>query len=224
MWIVFLVLLLTTVFLDWYAVNKNNRKIIYFAKPAIILILIGASFYYLSPLKIYVQFFIIGLILSLLGDILLMLAKDRFLFGLISFFFAQVSYIFALRLFPIKPNQFFPIMVLTVTLLMVVAQLIPRMRKELIRANIQKLFVPIFLYSINSAIFVLAALSHFYKSGNQALVSYMFSMGALLFLISDLALGWNRFIEQIPNAKLKIHISYHLAQILLTLGFIFKYS
>ena len=224
MWLVFLILLLITVFLDWYAISINNKKIIiYFAKPAIIVVLISASLYYLWPLNNQTLFLIIGLFFSLIGDILLMLPKDQFLGGLASFLFAQISYIIALQLFPINTNEYIPTAILILILILVVGQILPLFREGLKRADKQKLTLPISLYIIASSIFVLAALSHFYKSGNQAFSAYLFSSGALLFLISDLILGWNRFIEKIPNAKMRIHVTYHLAQILLTVGFIFNF-
>jgi alkenylglycerophosphocholine hydrolase len=43
-------------------------------------------------------------------------------------------------------------------------------------------------------------------------------LGAVLFLVSDTLLAWNRFIRPVPAGTLAVHITYHLAQGLLVLS------
>ena len=45
--------------------------------------------------------------------------------------------------------------------------------------------------------------------------SSLYALGALLFVISDLALAWNLFVEPVPNAELLILGTYYAAQWLL---------
>ena len=47
--------------------------------------------------------------------------------------------------------------------------------------------------------------------------SVLFAAGAMLFLVSDTVLAWNRFVEHIPNCGYIIMITYYLAQWLLFL-------
>ncbi|MBU0512106.1 MAG: lysoplasmalogenase, partial [Chloroflexi bacterium] len=44
------------------------------------------------------------------------------------------------------------------------------------------------------------------------------SVGALLFCVSDIMNAWVRFVGPITNARVKIMLTYHLAQIALALG------
>lgn len=45
--------------------------------------------------------------------------------------------------------------------------------------------------------------------------SLLFASGAMIFLVSDTVLAWNRFVEHIPNSGYIIMITYYLAQLLL---------
>ncbi len=45
--------------------------------------------------------------------------------------------------------------------------------------------------------------------------SLLFGLGAVLFLVSDMILAWNRFVEPLPNSTLLILLPYYLAQWLL---------
>lgn len=220
----FLALLGFSIAADWTAVNKNNQKIIYLAKPSVMIVLIVASLYYAWPVGTNMGFFIAGLIFSLIGDVLLMLPTNRFIFGLLAFLAAHISYILALDLFPIHSDDFIPTAIMVVLLTLVSIQAIRQLSKGIKVMGKQKYLIPVALYISSLAIFSLAAISHFYKLGTPAVVSYLLSAGAILFIFSDLQLAWNRFIEQKPKDRLKIHISYHLAQILLTAGILIKYS
>jgi uncharacterized membrane protein YhhN len=66
--------------IDWFAVAHKWKKLEYFAKPGVILVLISwliVNGGYQGQL----QFFLIGLIFSLAGDIFLMLPNEYFLAG-----------------------------------------------------------------------------------------------------------------------------------------------
>jgi uncharacterized membrane protein YhhN len=42
--------------------------------------------------------------------------------------------------------------------------------------------------------------------------------GAVLFVTSDAVIGWSRFVGPVPNHRLVIMVTYHLAQVLLVLS------
>jgi uncharacterized membrane protein YhhN len=56
------------------------------------------------------------------------------------------------------------------------------------------------------------------KSDWSRFPSLLVSIGAILFFISDLLLAWNKFVKQISYGSLFVIITYHLAQITITLG------
>lgn len=45
--------------------------------------------------------------------------------------------------------------------------------------------------------------------------SLLFGFGAVLFLVSDMILAWNRFVESLPNSTMLILVPYYFAQWLL---------
>ena len=61
------------------------------------------------------------------------------------------------------------------------------------------------------------------ENGRKAL-PYVAAVGAILFLISDFVLSWNRFTARIPNASLYIMTTYYAALLLLFVGTLKKES
>ena len=55
------------------------------------------------------------------------------------------------------------------------------------------------------------------KKGRRTL-RYIAVLGALLFLVSDFILSWNKFVEHIPDASLYIMVPYYAALLLLFIG------
>jgi uncharacterized membrane protein YhhN len=76
-----------------FAIKHNNQTLIYILKPGTMLMIILLAL--MSTPSTYAWWIIIGLLLSLLGDVFLMVPKDRFLHGLVSFLAAHVCYIIA---------------------------------------------------------------------------------------------------------------------------------
>ncbi|MCX8025727.1 MAG: lysoplasmalogenase, partial [Thermanaerothrix sp.] len=78
--------------IDWWAVSRERLRVRYWAKPGALLALILAfttagGWHSASP------WFGVGLIFSLLGDIALLLPRRYFLFGLLAFLLAHITYI-----------------------------------------------------------------------------------------------------------------------------------
>jgi uncharacterized membrane protein YhhN len=44
------------------------------------------------------------------------------------------------------------------------------------------------------------------------------ALGGLLFLASDTALAYDRFVRRVPHGPLLVIVSYHLAQLLIVIG------
>ena len=202
---------------DWVAVAKKWKILEYFAKPGVILILIAWLFInggYQGPAK----FFMIGLFFSLAGDIFLMLPDEKFIAGLVSFLIAHLAYI---RGFTISGLHFstagFGIIVLVGLIGLVILQ---QILKGLKAHNQEKLRFPVIIYSIVICIMLVTALYTVIVPNPvwKILPAILVSMGAILFFISDISLAWNKFVSQVRLGKLLIIITYHLAQITITLG------
>ena len=80
---------------DWVAVARGWKKLEYFAKPATMVALLVFMIQN-GGLSGGMIWFTMGLILSLAGDVFLMLPKEQFIAGLVSFLLAHVTYIIGL--------------------------------------------------------------------------------------------------------------------------------
>lgn len=193
---------------NWWAVEHGNQRLEWLCKPAAMVALIGAVIA-LSPDDPAVKTaFVIGLVLSLAGDVFLMLPSDRFLYGLISFFAAHVAYVVGFLLAGPEP------VLLLVGLVAVVAGvvLVGRPLVTRVKAGDQAEFaVPVMAYMGVISAMVVAA----FGAGNPFGIG-----GALSFYASDATLGWNKFVTEIHHGRLAVMVTYHLGQFLLVLSLI----
>jgi uncharacterized membrane protein YhhN len=67
--------------------------------------------------------------------------------------------------------------------------------------------------TIGVAVYIVLIVLMFLLAGLTGLPA--FQIGALLFVISDTILGWNKFVDRIPYSSYWILIPYFSAQILL---------
>jgi uncharacterized membrane protein YhhN len=193
---------------DWWAVEVGNQRLEWLCKPTALVALTGAAIA-LRPDEFDVKVvFVVGLLLSLAGDVFLMLPKDRFLPGLISFFLAHVAYVvgFALR----GPE---PLLLLVGLVVVAVGvALIGRPLVQRVRAGEQaEMAVPVMAYMGVISLMVVFAIG----TGNPFGI-----VGALLFYASDATLGWNRFVRETSHGRLAVMVTYHLGQLFLVLSLI----
>ena len=95
--VAFLLLSLTAVVAvaDWLSVANNYRAAEYVLKPLVMVFLIAVALS-IDPSSDFARvMLIIGLVLSMAGDVFLMLPKDLFVAGLGAFLVAHVFYVIA---------------------------------------------------------------------------------------------------------------------------------
>ncbi len=193
---------------NWWAVESGNRRLEWLCKPAAMVALIGAALALAPDDPAVKAAFVVGLVLSLAGDVFLMLPSDRFLLGLLSFFAAHLAYVVGFLLAGPEPA------LLALGLLAVLAggAAVGRPLVRHVQAGDQgDMAVPVMAYmGVISAMVVTAS-----GAGNPVGIG-----GALSFYASDATLGWNRFVAEIPHGRLAVMVTYHLAQFLLVLSLI----
>jgi len=178
---------------DWIAVARGWRTLEYVAKPGALLALIGwAATGAPSP------WLIAALAFSLAGDVFLMLPTDSFVPGLVAFLVGHLAYIGAFHA-PIGSRL--PWLMVPLAVSAVVGT---RMLRAIPTDGMRALVA---LYSLAIAAMVASALA----SGTMAAAA-----GALLFLLSDTLIGWDRFVRRTAWAPLVIIVTYHLGQLGLT--------
>lgn len=175
---------------DWVAVAQSNRNLEQVAKPAAL----GALIIWAAASPHSAGWLITALVLSLLGDVYLMLPEDRFVAGLSSFLLAHLAYIACFDV-SLAPSLLWLLIVLGATA--------PITRRILISVTDPTLRVTVATYMLVIGVMVSSALA----SG-----LWLAAAGALLFCASDLTIAWSRFVRDFPSARIAIIVTYHLGQ------------
>lgn len=146
---------------------------------------------------------LLALVFSGCGDLLL--AFDKFIFGVAAFLLAQLSYAVIFKKYWQGIYHRWPLtLLLIIYLLSMVWLLIP---------NLGKLQLPVMAYLITIAIMGLLA-------AQSSLNMRWAVVGAILFIISDSFIAINKFIHPIPFESYWIMSSYYGAQFMLVTGFL----
>jgi uncharacterized membrane protein YhhN len=201
---VLLALTLASAAIDWMAVHHGHQAMRYVFKP-LTLVLLTATALALDPDDPTVRsWFVVALVLSLAGDVFLMLPGDLFVPGLGSFLLAHAAYIVGLVLSGLEPvGVLVGLGVVAVAFALVGVRIVAGVRR-----SEPALGPPVLVYmGVISAMLVCAI-------GTGAPLAIA---GAVLFYASDALIGWGRFVEARPSGDLAVMVTYHLAQVLLVL-------
>jgi uncharacterized membrane protein YhhN len=190
--------------LDWIAVGVGWKVAEYVLKPATMVVLIAAAVV-LDPVDGPGRaWFVVALACSLLGDVFLMLpaAETWFVPGLGSFLLGHVAYLVGLVAMGINALA---LAVGIVAVVVAVALVAPRVVAGARRAD-PRLGGPVGGYVLVISAMVACAI------GSTVALAFT---GAVLFYLSDLAIGWSRFVRDFRGSRLVIITTYHVAQVLL---------
>lgn len=184
---------------NWVAVAVGNRWLEWFAKPATLALLIGVALA-LDPRHQSVRaWFVAGLVLSLAGDVFLMLPTDRFVAGLASFLAGHVAYVIGFSLEQRSWGWLIVGLALVVAFVLTVGRRIVRAVARTDRA----LVVPVIAYVVVISAMVVAAWG--------TAIAWAVA-GAVLFYGSDATLAWNRFVAPQRWGGVAVIVTYHLGQ------------
>ncbi|MHB8053702.1 MAG: lysoplasmalogenase [Candidatus Aminicenantales bacterium] len=148
-----------------------------------------------------------GLGVALVGDILMMLPKKKFLAGLIAFLVTHLFYSAGILQTMAAHVEFSVAMPVLIGALFVLRTLFP---------HLGPMKAPVSLYILVLAVMVcLAGQRYIDVGGSPALFAVA---GAILFAASDTILAFNRFVRKIPFAQGFILGTYFAAQIFFALS------
>ncbi len=223
-----LILVLAVAVVDWVAVAKGWKKVEYLAKPGTLaaLFLVFALDGRFSSLPLV--FFGAGILLSLAGDIFLMISYNRFsdgwfMIGLASFLLAHISYIVGFNL-PLPNISPFWSVGVALILAISASRVLKRIVTGIHAKGISRLAAPVVLYGTVITIMLLSALLTFFRAEWTSTSSLLVVVGAFLFYLSDLILAWNKFVTPIKNGRVANMITYHLGQIALIAGVMIQFA
>lgn len=208
---------LVVALLDWIAVAAKLKPLEYIAKPAFMLLLI-VWIWNLGGFSGPMLWFTLGAIFSLGGDVFLMLPKEQFMGGLVAFLLAHIAYIIGFN--QALPPLNLASVVLLILVSLTAAGLFQRIANAITIIGDSKLRLPVLAYTLVISVMLLSALITMVRPDEQWMPypSLLVSAGALLFFISDAVLAWNRFVDTLTYARLKVIIPYHLGQIGILVG------
>jgi len=154
----------------------------------------------------YARAILLGMLLSCIGDIALMLPFDAFVPGLIAFLLAHLCYIVAFRAgFRAGRGLALAAALLALFAGINLAGLWPLLPAEL--------RIPVVVYVAVLALMATLALARAWSNPPNAAPGVRWAAtGAVLFVISDCTLAWDRFGGGLPAASLCVLATYYAAQ------------
>ena len=193
--------------LNWIAVAQRRKPLEYATKPVVmaaLIVAVGAFDVADGPRR---WAFVVALAFSLLGDVFLMLPRDRFLLGVASFFVAHLAYIVGLRMDETSA------VALVIGLLAVAAFALTVGRRIVlaVREKVPELSTPVSAYVAVISVMVVSAI---------ATRNAYAAAGAIVFMASDTLIAWNRFVQALAWAPVTIMVTYHLGQAALSLSLV----
>lgn len=181
---------------DWAAVARRHERAELVFKPLTLAFLVGAAVVLEPTSEARRAWFVAALVLSLAGDVFLMLPRDLFVHGLASFLVAHLAYIAGFLTAPPEPGPLVASALVVVAVLVVVGTRVARGAPERLRP-------PVLAYMI-----VLSAMVALALASGRALAA----AAGILFYTSDALIGWRRFVEERGWMPVTIIVTYHLAQ------------
>lgn len=190
----------------YLALFLNNRIWKYILKPGTMLCIIVLVLYTSELQTSFSQFVLFALLLSLAGDIFLMLEDKWFIYGLISFLLAHIIYIVG---FLTSWTIIFTISVpiLFVALLSSVFFIV--LYRSVYKQGGSQLVVSVAIYMV----IISSMLSLALLTGSKLLIA-----AALLFFISDAVLAFNKFYANFKMADYIVMGTYFSAQLLFAIS------
>jgi uncharacterized membrane protein YhhN len=208
--------------LEALALSKNWARVEYIAKPAVMIILF-VWLWTSVGLNGSLLWFGLGILFSLMGDVLLMISLDKmFLVGLIAFLLAHMAYIIGFNI-PLPVFSGWGI-VFAVMVGLGGTRIIRRILDALAAKKQANMRTPIIAYSLIISLMLLSAMMKLSDMTWNPNAAALVSMGAFLFYISDIILAWHRFVAPIQNGRIYNIAAYHLGQISLIAGVILQFG
>jgi uncharacterized membrane protein YhhN len=205
--------LAVTVTLKVWAEFQGNQRLVYLFKPTSTVLVIAVALLSLLtpnadlPFTLWV---VAGLVLSLGGDVALMLRTDRaFLVGLVLFLLAHIVYAIGFTV----PNGFHPQDLVSGMVLLVVAIAV----YLYLRPGLGSMQAPVIFYIVVICLMVNRAVSTFFGDAFTTTQAWLLTLGATLFWLSDLVLAVNRFRHPLEANRLGLFL-YYGGQLLIALS------
>jgi alkenylglycerophosphocholine hydrolase len=220
MWLLLAALMFAV--LNFVAIWKGWIWLQFIAKPGVMVMLIVYLWTSVGLAGGAPLWFGLGILFCLVGDVFLLWLDRFFLPGLVSFLIGQIAYIIGFNS-PTTPLSLWGLL-LAVIIGLSCARVVRRILTSIAEKGPAQMRIPVAAYGVVISLMLLSAMLKFTDSSWVAVASALASLGAFLFLMSDIVLGWNKFVTPIKNGRLLNIAMYHLGQILLVAGVVMQFQ
>lgn len=188
--------------LTLWAEHRGARRAFYVLKPLTTLLILVLAMMALDPVtSAYRRLVCMGLLFSLLGDIFLMLPRDRFVAGLASFLVAHLFYIAAFTSGGVR---------LAVPLVLLALLAYGGWLLRALWPRLGGLRAPVAIYAIVLLAMAWQAWARWAAAGTVP--ALLAAVGAGWFVVSDSVLAWERFRERHAYGQAVVLGTYYAAQ------------
>lgn len=196
---------------NWVSIAADWTTLADISKPATIIVLIG---WFVAETRAIAHgwssprsWFLVGLVCSLGGDVLLVSSgKGEFDAGLACFLAAHVCYIVGFNSPWVAPGRLTAVFA---SLLVVYAVLLCRHLYPHVPHGLKAMVT---VYATGLSLMVLSSLEMWRRPDCVRVAALLASAGGLIFLSSDSMLALNRFITPTKHNELPVMITYYLGQ------------
>lgn len=219
---IFLIVAVVFAGLESLALKNKWSRLEYIAKPGVMLTLFLWLLMF-AGLEGITLWFAIGILLSLAGDVFLMISLEKlFLPGLVAFLFAHLAYMVGFNI-PLPGFSSWGL-ILAVMIGWGGVRVMRQVLSALAAKGQNRLRVPIIVYTLVISLMLLSAMLKLTDLNWNAGAALLVSFGAFMFYLSDILLAWNKFVSPIRNGRIYNIGAYHMGQIMLIAGVILQFS
>lgn len=198
--------------LDLLIIASNHHHLRWMSKPFVMMVLIASLFIgrkYINQSHYFS--WMAALVFSWLGDVFLMFNESFFIPGLVAFLIAHLAYLFLFS--KIKPSEALMKKSFGMAIFLTIIFFVSFYR--IILTETGGLFIPVLIYAV---VIITMWLVAAHRSLRNPRSNYWLISGALLFVVSDSLLGYNKFVQSLPILHILIMLTYGLAQLSLFKG------
>lgn len=203
-----LAILITAIIVLLFAEWKKNHFLVWLSKPAASTIFLTYAISLEALQNTYGKWILAALVLSWIGDVLLIKSDSKFFFqsGLVSFLLAHVSYIIAFFYAGMGDSHQW-ISSRSYILVGGVSFLVSRWLIPYVKAKDSKMLLPVWAYMIVISVMVWCAIEVTSHTGHRLVM-----LGAIVFYLSDISVARDQFVQKSFINKLWGLPFYYAAQ------------
>jgi len=194
-----------------WSATRGVRPLLYLAKPGTMALIIFFAALGLnsSPSPVWGKAVLVALLFSVVGDLFLML-PHRFIPGVVAFLIAHLCYIWGLVVglgVGVAP----PDLVTFAVFLAYGGLMHRRVTVAMKEGGHTKLVLPVAVYMTVITAMAWRSVAVLFQPG-LPVRGWLIAVGAVLFVISDSLLAWDRFVKPIPWRSALVMGTYYTAQ------------